>query len=131
MANKRKKTQKFYCPCCQRRLWRVGSPKHYLYYQGTQEIQQGFGLTAQKARFLSAQNEVWVDRQVWLEEFFCEEHGKMWLRLFRSEEGLLWAKPAERKDWQRVSRALDPDRPQCGVSEFTYRASRRSVPVLG
>ncbi len=133
MPNKRsrhKKSQKFYCPCCQRRLWRVGSPKHYIFYEGREEIQKGFKLPALTAALLAAQNNVWVDRQVWLEEFFCEEHGKMWMRLFPSPEGLLWAQLAKQEDWQKTIFTLNPDHPQCGVSEFTYRSSRRSHPNL-
>lgn len=122
--SRRNKTQKFYCPHCLKRLWRSGKPKHYVYYQGKSEIQKGFNLTAKKAGFLAQQNQAWVDRSIWIEEFFCTEHGKIWMHLSQSQKGQFQTRLAIREDWQRVSGKPDPDFPHCGISEFTYRMSR-------
>lgn len=131
MPNKRSRTKnirKFYCPHCCRRLWRVGGQKYYLFYQGTTEIQKEFKLTHKKAEFLAKQNPVCVNQNVWLEEFFCEEHGKVWLYVSRSQQGEISTRPAKREDWERTSRPLNPDRPNCSVSDFTYRMSRGTSP---
>ncbi|MEA5510576.1 hypothetical protein VB715_12450 [Crocosphaera sp. UHCC 0190] len=133
MPNKRSRKKngpKFHCPQCNRRLWRVGGHKYFIFYQGKSEIQHGFGLTPKKASFLATQNPIWVDRDVWLEEFFCEGHGKIWMRLSRSEEGKITTRLARREDWKRTTSTPDPDTPNCSVSEFTYRMSRRSHPNL-
>jgi hypothetical protein len=60
MANKQKNSQKFYCPHCQKRLWRLGSPKYYDYVQ-------------------SSENKICVNYNAWLEQFLCEEHDRLWL----------------------------------------------------
>lgn len=123
--HRRNQTHKFFCPCCSRRLWRVGGTKHFIFYQGKSPIQKSFNLSAKKASFLAAQSPVCVDRQVWLEEFFCEKDGKIWLRLSKSEAGLE-CRPAIREDWTQTTSTIEPDRPNCSVSEFTYRMSRNS-----
>jgi hypothetical protein len=72
MSRKRKgekTTQKFYCPFCQQRLWRLGSSKYY---------------------FPSAsQNLISANRSCWLEEFYCEEHGKLWMLVSKASDGTL------------------------------------------
>jgi len=132
MANKRsrrKKISKFYCPHCGDRLWRVGTGKHYLYYQGREEVQDHFKLTKKTATLLVKQNIVQLDRQHWLEEFLCEEHGKMWLNIWKHADGLIETSLADRHDWKRSSRTIDPTKPNPSVSEFTYRMSRKSARI--
>lgn len=128
--SRRKNTPKFYCPQCARRLWRVGGRKYFLFYEGTAEIQQGFKLPHKKAKFLAQQNPVCVNQNVWLEEFFCEADGNIWMHISRSQQGEISSRPAKREDWKRTSHTPNPDRPTCSVSDYTYRMSRRSSPSL-
>ncbi|MEM8778763.1 MAG: hypothetical protein AAGF26_07815 [Cyanobacteria bacterium P01_G01_bin.49] len=133
MPNKRSrrgKTPQVHCPQCGRRLWRIGGPKYYLFYEGASDIQHGFKLSHKKAKFLATQNPVCVNQNVWLEEFFCEEHGHIWIHMCRSDEGKISSRPAKREDWKRTSQTINPDRPTCSVSDFTYRMSRRASPHL-
>jgi hypothetical protein len=132
MSNKRSnrsKTPKFYCPYCDRRLWRVGTGKHYIYAQGADEVQAQFKLSKKKAGLLAGQNSVQVDRASWLEEFFCEQDGKMWLHLTKQEEGNIVMKIANEHHWKRSTRMIDPTKPNPSVSEFTYRMSRKSARI--
>ncbi|AFY76788.1 hypothetical protein Ple7327_1401 [Pleurocapsa sp. PCC 7327] len=133
MSNKRKKRsqiQKFYCPCCQQRLWRLGGQKYYLFYQDISELKKNLGITRKKASFLATQNSAYVDRNAWLEEFFCEEHGTIWMRLSRQADGTLAAIPAKRSDWQSTTRTINPEIPNPSVSEFSYHMSRRASTQL-
>jgi hypothetical protein len=68
-----KSTQKFGCPFCHQRLWNLGSQKYYL-----------------------------GKRDFWLEKFFCEEHGEMWMRLSRNLEERIVATAATSDDWERI-----------------------------
>lgn len=129
MANKRSKRKKikhFFCPLCEMRLWRLGSPKYHLFYQNAAEIRKNLKISAKKASFLAAQNSAYIDRSSWIEEFFCTEHGRMWLLLSRqSDENILY-RPAKREDWEQSNKTVDPTKPNPSVSEFTYRMSRKA-----
>ncbi|MCU0536818.1 MAG: hypothetical protein MUD14_23260 [Hydrococcus sp. Prado102] len=127
MSNKRKnrsQTPKFYCSHCQERLWRLGSPKYHLFYQDASEIKERLGITRTKASFLAANNSPYVDSNTWLEEFFCEEHGKLWMRVSKQENGAIVATPAKSSDWKCTTHTINPDIPNPSVSEFSYRMSR-------
>lgn len=127
MANKRRKRAAILnlpCPHCDRRLWRLGSQKHFLFYQGAAEITQFLGMTRKKATLLATQG-IYVDRQSWLEEFMCGEDGRMWL-LLQSIEGQVTSKLAQDRDWKRTAGTIDPTVPNASVSEFTYRMSRQT-----
>jgi hypothetical protein len=129
MPNKRsnrKKTQKFQCPYCEARLWRLGSQKYYLFYQGASEIQKHLKLSPKKARFLAAQNPVQVDKDTWLEEFLCQEHGKIWMRLAKKDDQTLASHLADSGDWRRTTKTVHPEIPNPSVSEYSYRLSRRA-----
>lgn len=129
MPNKRKKknqTLKIYCPYCDQRLWRMGTGKHNLYFQGVTEIQQQFGLTRKKASLLVGQNSVQVDQSSWLEEFFCNFHGKMWIHLLKQTDGNILINIANEHHWKRSSNTIDPNLPNPSVSEFTYKMSYKS-----
>ncbi len=128
MANKRskrKKIQHFLCPFCQIRLWRLGSPKYYSFYQNAAEIRRNLKISNKKASFLAAQNSAYLDPNSWIEEFFCNEHGRMWLLISRqSDENILY-RLARREDWERTNKTIDTTKPNPSVSEFTYRMSRK------
>ena len=120
----RKNVQHFYCPYCERRLWRLGSPKHFLYYLEASEIQQNVNISRKSAVFL-AHKGAYVDTNSWIEEFFCGDHGKLWMKVTR-KDGKLVPTLATSKDWQQTTGTILPDCPNPSVSEFTYRMSRRS-----
>ena len=127
MPNKRSKRahmQKFHCPYCESRLWRLGGPRHFLYYSNASEILKNLDITPKRASLLATQG-AYIDRLTWIEEFFCEEHGKLWLRLRQNEEGLISSKLANDGDWGSSTGTIDPNTPNPSVSEFTYRMSRR------
>jgi hypothetical protein len=126
MSNKRSKRahiQKFHCPYCESRLWRLGGQRHFLYYSNATEILQNLDVTRKRATLIATQG-AYIDRLKWIEEFFCGEHGKLWLRLHQKEEGLI-SKLASDEDWKSSTGTIDPNAPNPSVSEFTYRMSRR------
>lgn len=124
-----RRNQSFFCPECDRRLWRLGSPKHFLFYSGATEIKQNTHLTHKKAALLATQGS-YVDRNTWIEEFFCGEDGRMWLVIHADPEGVCTTKVAQDHDWKRSTGTIDPDMPNSSVSEFTYRMSRGASPRL-
>ncbi|WP_218080004.1 hypothetical protein [Anthocerotibacter panamensis] len=128
--SKRGRIQHFYCPYCPLRLWRIGSPKHYLFYNGPSEITQHTQLGRKKAAFLATQG-AYIDRSAWLEEFLCSEHGLMWMSVHQDSEGKLTATPATPQEWQRTTGTIDPNIPNSSVSEFTQRMSRGPVIQTG
>ncbi|WP_250125089.1 hypothetical protein [Chroococcidiopsis sp. CCMEE 29] len=93
--NKRKNVQRFYCLYCGRRLWRLGGRKHFLFYQGASERQQNV-----------------IDSNSWIEEFFCGEHGKLWMKVTRKADGKLVTTLATRKDWQQLKSYIEPQKMQ-------------------
>ena len=127
MPNKRsrKRKQQFYCPYCQTRLWRAGSPKHYLYYQEVSEIQKNLNLSRKKASFLINQNNTYLDKSSWIEDFCCEQHGKIWLKISRKVDRPMEISLASEDDWKNTTGTINPNIPNPSVSEFTYSMSRR------
>jgi len=123
--SKRNKVQHFYCPYCERRLWRTGSPKHFLFYLGASEIQQNVDVSRQSAILLATKGD-YVDSNSWIEDFCCGEHGKLWMKVTRKNDGSLVTALATSKDWQQTTRTIRPDMPNPSVSEFTYRMSRQA-----
>jgi hypothetical protein len=88
-------------------------------------IKQNANISRKSALFL-ANKGVYVDNNSWLEEFFCEEHGKSWMKVNRKTDGALVARLAKREDWQNTTRTIRPDTPNPSVGEFTYRMSRQT-----
>ncbi len=127
MPSKRSKrnVQRFNCPHCERRLWRLGSPKHFLYYLQPAEIQQNVNISRKNAVFL-ANKGVYVDSNSWIEEFLCGDDGKLWLKVNRKSGGTLVTTLASSKDWLQTTRTILPDTPNPSVGEFTYRMSRQA-----
>jgi hypothetical protein len=81
------RSQKFYCPICQQRLWRLGSQKQYLLTATKTAIATNSHQRETKVYFFNAQSIVDLDRASWREEFFCEAHGKIWMELSSSVRG--------------------------------------------
>lgn len=124
--SKYKNAQQFRCVYCDRRLWRLGSPKHFLYYLGASEIQQNVNMPHKSAAFL-ANKGAYVDRNSWIEEFFCGDHGKLWLKVTKKTCGSIVTTLPSCKDWQQTTHTIRPDAPNPSVSEFTYRMSRQAT----
>lgn len=76
----RKNVQHFYCPHCDRRLWRLGRSKRFMSYLDAAQIQQNLNISRKSAASLATES-AGVDPNSWLEEFFCEEDGKLWMKL--------------------------------------------------
>lgn len=126
MPNKRSRKRKFYCPYCQTQLWRMGSPKHYLFYQEVSEIQENLNITRKKASLLMNQNRnTYLDKSSWIEDFCCEQHGKIWLKISQKVDHPLKVTLATEEDWQKTTGTINPNIPNPSVSEFTYSMSRR------
>lgn len=123
--SKHKNAQRFYCAYCERRLWRLGSPKHFVFYVGAAEIQQNVNMPHKSAMFL-ANKGAYVDSNSWIEEFFCGDHGKLWMKVTRKTDNTLVTTLATSKDWQQTTGTIQPERPNPSVSEFTYRMSRQA-----
>ena len=119
----RKQIQHFCCPYCNRRLWRSGSTKHFLFYTEVSQIRQYVNVSHKNAALLASQG-AYLDRNAWIEEFFCGEHGKIWLKINRNPVSQLTSQLATSKDWQQTTRTINPEMPNPSVSEFTYRMSR-------
>lgn len=123
--SRRKDVQRFYCPYCERRLWRLGSPKHFLFYLQPSEIQRNVNISRKSAVFLAAKG-AYVDNNSWIEEFLCGDDGKLWLKVNRKSGGTLVTTLATSNDWQQTTHTIIPDTPNPSVSEFTYRISRQA-----
>jgi hypothetical protein len=121
----RSKIHNFLCPSCQCRLWRLGNTKHHLFYTGVSEIKQNLQISKKKADMISRQG-AYVDPTQWIEEFFCSQHGKMWLLVSKTANDQLISKPATPSDWQRSTGTLRPELSNPTVSEYTQRMSRRA-----
>lgn len=125
----RKNVPRFHCPQCNSRLWRLGSPKHFLFYTGALEIQQHVSMPRQSAVLLAAKG-VYVDRNCWIEEFMCGEHSKLWIKITKKADGSLITSLATSRDWQRTTRTIEPETPNPSVGEYTYRMSRQASTKL-
>lgn len=123
--SKHKNVQRFCCPYCDRRLWRLGSPKHFMYYLEASEIQKNVHMSHKSAAFL-ANKGAYVDSNSWIEEFLCGEHGRLWMKITRNTDRTLVSTLATSNDWPQTTRTILPDTPNPSVSEFTYRVSRQA-----
>ena len=123
--SKHKNIQRFYCPYCECRLWRLGSPKHYLFYLGASEIKKNVDMSRQSAELLASKG-AYVNSNAWIEEFFCGEHGKLWMKVTRKAGSIIVATLATREDWPQTTGTILPNTPNPSVSEFSYRMSRQT-----
>jgi hypothetical protein len=129
--NRRRKRVLTYCSVCAARLWRINSDRHYLFANSSAEIRQLSGMTRKKAAMFTQQSNTFVDRHRWLEEFFCTDHGPLWLLLEQDADGSINTSVPDPKIWEQTTGTIDPRKPNPSVSEFTFRMSRRAAPNLG
>ncbi|MBD2103397.1 hypothetical protein [Leptolyngbya sp. FACHB-261] len=123
-ANRRKKRVLVNCCHCGSRLWRCQSDRHHLFVAGVEQMQQKLGLSRKNALLYAAQNSAWVDRSRWMEQFFCPEHGHVWLLVSRDENGTTTATYPPRDVWAQTTGTFDPDHPNPTVGEYTRRMSQ-------
>ncbi len=123
--SRKSKKQKFNCPYCHTKLWRIGSPKHYLYYREISEVQKNLNISRKKASFLISQNNTYLDRSSWIEDFCCEQHGSMWLKISHKADGSIKVSLANAEDWEKSTGTINPNLPNPSVSEFSYSMSRK------
>lgn len=131
MPNKRssrKKVQKFFCPHCDRRLWRLNSQKYRLFYTEVSDLKERLKFSHKKASLLAAQLGAFIDSNSWIENFFCEEHGQMWLRISKQNNEKLDGVLATREDWKYTTGTVDPNSHNPSVSEYSYLMSRGCHP---
>lgn len=76
---------------------------------------------------MAANSRGYLDTNSWIEEFFCEKHGKVWLRLSKQADGQLQAMLAKSQDWKRTNNTVNPDISNPSVSEFSRRISRKAA----
>lgn len=117
--------QKFNCPYCHTKLWRMGSPKHYIYYQEISEVQKILNISRKKASLLMAQKNTYLDQSSWIEDFCCEQHGSMWLKISHKIDSSMKISLATADDWKQSTGTVNPDFPNPSVSEFSYFMSRK------
>ncbi|MBD2103789.1 hypothetical protein [Leptolyngbya sp. FACHB-261] len=108
---------------CSEPLRRLNSQRHYVFAEGVEEIMALAGQTRKKATFTAQLGQV-VDRKFWLEEFFCYQHGRMWLAVYRSPEGKHNVSLPATRLWQRTTGTVDPEHPNPSIGEYTQRMSR-------
>jgi hypothetical protein len=127
MVHKRRKKQHFLCPKCDVQLLRTGSKKYPLFHEDPEEIACRANLTRKKATILLAMQGAFIHQSTWLEEFFCQSHGCLWLLVHSSNAGSLRITLPSAHDWKRTTGTVHPDLPNPSVSEFTHRMSRRAT----
>jgi hypothetical protein len=112
------------CPCCGAYLHRINSQKFRLYADKAEDIESELKVSRAKARQMALQGPVSL-KDTWIEEFYCTDHGRMWLQVRRGqgENGYLTNVPPA-SVWKRTAQTIDPDHPNTSVSEFTLRNSR-------
>ncbi len=107
---KRKKNQQFYCIHCERRLWRLGSPKHFLFYTNESEIGLNLNTSCCHTMCLAAKGS-YIYHNSWIEEFLCGEHGKMWVLVCKKANATILAVPAKSHDWECSTATIHPNTP--------------------
>ena len=128
MPNKRSKrnqAQRFFCPYCDQRLWRLGGHKHQdnVLDKHTKLSADGGGYVNLRGRSghpqqLEKRSLSWGnspkqqlnqgsvpghgDELAWSEEFVCEQHGKMQMLVTRKADQTLSAVPTKNRDRHRT-----------------------------
>jgi len=80
-------------------------------------------MSRQSAELLASKG-AYVDSGSWIEEFFCGDHGKLWMKV-RKTGSIIVATLATSEDCHKQP-AQFYQTPNPSVSEFTYRMSRQT-----
>jgi len=115
------------CPHCGIRLWRGCGQKHYIFSSSVEQTRELMGTTRKKAVLLHTVTPTWVDRNRWIEPFFCSADGQIWMVCIRQPEGHVICEPAPSELWRQTTGTVDPNKPNPSVGEFTYRGSRGAL----
>jgi hypothetical protein len=121
----RSKIEQFFCPYCEKRLWRLGGSKHYIFLANVSNPLQSLQNPSNLPR-KALEEDACIDRNQWIEEFFCSEHSKLWMLVCRTTHNRLTAVLASKTDWQRSTGTPPINFSNPSVSEFTIRMSRRA-----
>ena len=70
-------------------------------------------------------NSTYLDTNTWIEEFCCQTHGTVWLKVSSQNNSTLKTSLATSNDWKRSTGTIDPRFPNPSVSEFSYSMSRK------
>lgn len=98
-CSNQKNAQRFYCPKCDRRLWRVGNSKYFLSYTEVSESRRYVKMLHQEALLLTAKG-THNSCHSWVEEFVCGEHGTLWMKLSKQADGSLYTSLATTNDYR-------------------------------
>jgi hypothetical protein len=64
-------------------------------------------------------------KDTWIEEFYCTDHGRMWLQVRRNRDNNSYLTNVPPPSvWKRTAQTIDPDHPNTSVSQFTLQSSR-------
>ncbi len=121
----RKKTEQFFCPYCEKRLWRLGGSKHHLLLASSSIDKQNLQLSSKSFKEASEKSAC-LDPDQWIEEFFCSEHSNLWMLVYRTIHNRLTSVVASKADWQCSTGNPPIDLISSSVSEFSVRMSRRA-----
>jgi hypothetical protein len=120
----RKKIEQFFCPYCEKRLWRLGGSKHNLFL-GSSSSQQSLQNPSTSSKAL--EKTACIDPNQWIEAFFCSEHSKLWMLVLRTTYDRLTAVLASNADWRQCSTGIPPiDVPNPSARKSSTRVSRRT-----
>ncbi|AGY56696.1 hypothetical protein [Gloeobacter kilaueensis] len=118
------------CPDCELQVYRLNSTRHSIYIEGAEAIARALSIPYKRALLIASQGPI-VDRNQWLEEFYCPMHGRVWLQVVRERSsGQIRAQLPDAALWKRSIGTLDPNHPNPSVSEFTLSNSRSPQPNL-
>jgi hypothetical protein len=121
--SKRKETERFACPNCENRLWRIGSEKYPIFCSEASDFVHYLGLARKQVPLAMTQG-VRSEHRAWIEEFFCRDHGNMWILIRNLQCGKTVTNAATENDWKRSTGTQHPGSFNPSVSEFTQRMSR-------
>jgi hypothetical protein len=121
----RKKVEQFFCPYCEKRLWRLGGSKHHLFLASVSDTQHDLQTPSKLPRKRLEKNAC-LDPNQWIEAFFCGQHSRLWMLVCRTTYDRLTAVLASKTDWQRSTGTPSMDFTNPSASEFSIRMSRRA-----
>ncbi|MBW4697134.1 MAG: hypothetical protein KME03_04395 [Aphanocapsa lilacina HA4352-LM1] len=112
------------CPYCGQRVHRLNSQKFYLQPEETADAD------APDADAAKTQAQKVTPARSWIEEFYCPEHGRLWLHIERLADGAVRSRLPEASEWKKTKLTIDPDHINPSVSAYTLRHSRQASPHL-
>lgn len=119
-----RRSLKSQCPYCGASLHRLNSQKFRLYAEKVEDIELELKISHVRAQQLAVRGPVAL-RDTWIEEFYCTDHGRVWLHVRRVQKDNTYLTSIPSPSvWKRTTQTIDPDHPNTSVSAFTLRNSR-------